>query len=84
MIAAVHSFERHWKQVFAVSHTSHHVTRMSHEGFSDSGTRVFLNMGRPFKNFIKVCLLRLAYPVQIKGSPIWICLCFKNSKSKFM
>ena len=44
MIAAVHSFERHWKQVFAVPCHTRHV--MSHEGFSDSGTRVFIKYFR--------------------------------------
>ena len=44
MIAAVHSFERRWKQVFAVTCHARHV--MSHEGFSDSGTRVFIKYFR--------------------------------------
>ena len=51
MYAAVHSFERHWKQVFAALCHTRHV--MSQEGFSDSGTRVLQKFYQSDKGNIK-------------------------------
>ena len=49
MFAAIHSLERHWKQVFAVPCGTRHV--MSQEGFSHSGTRVFNIYGSLLQKF---------------------------------